>query len=367
VTRGARHDADPNRLRGKRERMIVDINIHHLPHDLFSNEKIMNAFLDSVPREWGEIAYSGTVESGKKQLILEKPKGYQNLNYVEGDYSMEAKLQAMDDAGVDIALMRVPVWQEWLPLDACKIINDEAAAMCKRSNGRLYANAALPPWGGKDNLYELERCVKELGMVGVQLACHYGQLYLDNEAFKPYFKVLNEMNVPCVVHHTPLPVYWQGIYEWTNLRREFGRIMDQATAVGRELFSGMFEEFPDLKFIHTMFGGNWFAQQKLLTPKQGMKKEAMLRLDMSEGERITKYLQNNIFFDMTHPASWGKDQVECAIKVCGADHILFGSTFPVFYNWMSDSVKFMDTLDITAEEKELIMSKNAIKMFNLPV
>jgi uncharacterized protein len=347
--------------------MIVDINIHHLPNDLFSNEKIMDGFLNSVPREWGEIAHLGSVESGKKQLILEKPKGYQNLNYVEGDYSLEAKLLAMDDAGVDIALMRVPVWQEWLHLDACKVINDEAAAMCKASGGRLYANACLPPWGGKDNLYELERCLKELGMVGVQLACHYGQLYLDNEAFKPYFKVLDGMNVPCVVHHTPLPVYWQGVYEWTNLRREFGRIMDQATAVGRELFSGMFEEFPNLKFIHTMFGGNWFAQQKLLTPKKGMKKEAMLRLDMDEGDRITKYLQNNIFFDMTHPASWGKDQVECAIKVCGADHILFGSTFPVFYNWMADSVKFMDTLDITAEQKELIMSGNAIKMFNLPV
>ena len=101
--------------------MIIDINIHHLPHDLFSNEKIMDGFLGSAPREWGEIAYLGTVESGKKQLILEKPKGFQNLNYVEGDYSLEAKLQAMDDAGVDIALMRVPVWQEWLHLDACEL------------------------------------------------------------------------------------------------------------------------------------------------------------------------------------------------------------------------------------------------------
>ena len=55
-----------------------------------------------------------TLESGKKQLILEKPKGYQNLNYVEGDYSLESKLKAMDENGVDIAILRVPVWQEWL-------------------------------------------------------------------------------------------------------------------------------------------------------------------------------------------------------------------------------------------------------------
>jgi len=178
---------------------------------------------------------------------------------------------------------------------------------------------------------------------------------------------LNDMNIPVVVHHTPLPVYWQAIIDWTNLRRELGRIMDQATAVGRELFSGMFEEFPNLKFIHTMMGGNWFAQQRLLTPKLGMKKEAMHRLDMSQGERITQYLKNNIFFDMTHPASWGKDQMECAIKVSGADHVLFGTSFPVFYNWMSEGVEFMKTLDITDEERALITSQNAVKLFNLPV
>ena len=55
--------------------MIIDINMHHLPQDLFSDEKILDGFLSTAPRGYGEIAYLGTVESGKKQLILEKPKG----------------------------------------------------------------------------------------------------------------------------------------------------------------------------------------------------------------------------------------------------------------------------------------------------
>ena len=345
--------------------MIIDINMHHLPEDLFSNEKVLNGFLSTAPRSYGEIASLGTLESGKRQLILEKPKGYQNLNYVEGDYSLEAKLKAMDDAGVDKAILRVPVWQEWLQLDTCKVVNDNAAEMCRESAGRLYANAVLPPWGGKENLYELERCLKDLGMVGVQLACHYGQLYLDDEVFKPYLKVLNELEVPVVVHHTPLPVYWQSIYEYTNLRRELGRIIDQATAVGRELFSGIFEDFPSLKFIHTMLGGNWFANYHLLTPHKTKKKEAMSRLDTSGMEQISSYLKNNIFYDMTHPASWGKAEVECAIKVCGADHVLFGSSFPVFYGWMSEGVEFVRTLDISEEERELVTNGNARRLFKL--
>ena len=345
--------------------MIIDCNIHHLPADLFTNDKILDGFMSTAPRSYGWIPSIATLENGKRQLKLEMPKGFPVLNYVEGDYSLEAKLKVMDDAGVDKAILRVPVWQEWLRLETCKLINDEAAVLCKRSNGRLFANACLPPWGGKENLYELERCLKELGMVGVQMACHYGQLYLDDEVFKPFLKVLNEMDVPVVVHHTPLPVRWESLYHFTNLRREFGRIVDQGTAVGRELFSHMFEEFPNLKFIHTMFGGNWFAMYNLATPHGTGKNEAMDRLNTTEGEKIKRYLKNNIYFDMSHPHSWGKAQVECAVKVCGADHLLFGSSFPVFYGWMKQGVDFMKSLDVTPQERELMMSENARRLFKL--
>ncbi|TRV74384.1 amidohydrolase [Streptomyces sp. 130] len=346
---------------------VVDINIHHLPEDLFTNEKILNGFLNSAPRGFGEIAGVITMEDGKKQLVLEKPKGYPNLNYVEGDYSTEAKLKAMDDAGVDYGIMRVPVWQEWLDLETCKAVNDNAAKIVAESNGRLFSTACLPPWGGKENIHELERCLDN-GAVGVQLACHYGRLYLDDDAFKPYLKVLNDKKVPVIVHHTPLPVEWQSVIDYQNFRREYGRIMDQAIAVGRELFSGMFEEFPDLKFIHTMLGGNWFGVTDLLTPHAPKAGEAMQRLSTSGGEKIKQYLENNIFFDLTHPHSWGKIQVEAALKINGADHYMFGSSFPVFRSWMSQGVEFVrNELEISDSDREAVLYGNAKKMFNLPI
>lgn len=347
---------------------VVDINIHHLPEDLFSNPRILNGFLDSAPRGFGEIARVAELEDGRKQLILEKPAGYQNLNYVDGDYSAEAKLKAMDEAGVDYGIMRVPVWQEWLGLTTCREVNDNAHEIVQRSGGRLFATACVPPWGGKENVYELERCVKELGVVGVQLACHYGQLYLDDPVFEPYLKVIERLDIPVIVHHTPLPVEWRSVIDYTNLRREFGRITDQATAVGRELFSGMFDRMPGLRFVHTMLGGNWFANTALLTPHKSNKKEAIDRLDPTGGEKIASYLQNNIFFDLTHPHSWGKDQVECALKVNGADHYMFGSSFPVFYGWMSQGVDFLkNTVEISDAEREQVLSGNAKRLFRLPI
>jgi len=105
--------------------------------------------------------------------------------------------------------------------------------------GPIYGPGRGTPWGARDCVYEVERCVKELGFCGVQLASHYGKLYLDEEEFRPYFKVLNKLDVPVVVHHTPLPVEYGSLYNYTNFRRLYGRCVDQATAVGRELFSGM--------------------------------------------------------------------------------------------------------------------------------
>ena len=105
-----------------------------------------------------------------------------------------------------------------------------------------------------------------------------------------------------------------------------------------------------------------------MTPHAPKKAEAMNRLDPTGGEKIKQYLENNIFFDMTHPHSWGKHQVEAALKINGADHYLFGSSFPVFYSWMGQGVEFVNNeLEISDEDRDLIMYGNAKRLFNLPI
>ena len=61
---------------------IIDANMHWLPGDLFSDAKLLNAFLDCVPKQYGFHTRVEQIE-GKplRQLIIEQPKGYVNLNY----------------------------------------------------------------------------------------------------------------------------------------------------------------------------------------------------------------------------------------------------------------------------------------------
>ena len=181
---------------------VIDDNVHFLPTDLFTNKKILNGFLYSAPITFGVKAYLDKTPDGKKdQLVLATKEGDEILNYVDGDYTLEAKINAMDEVGV--AMLRMPVWQEWLHLDTCQEVNNQAAAMCKKSEGRLVANAVVPPWGRPEDIDEVKRCIEDLGMVGVQFACCYGDKFLDDDLFKPYMKYLNDHKIPAVVHHTP--------------------------------------------------------------------------------------------------------------------------------------------------------------------
>ena len=344
--------------------MIVDANMHWLPENLFKDKSLRDSFIHAVPCAYGEYAKIATISGTKtQQIVIEKPKGYENLNYAENQYDPKNRLNDMDTAGVDKAILRIPCWQEWLSLEMCKIVNDGLAKHVRQYPDRFLALAVVPPWGTKDSLKEVERCIKDLGFSGVQLAAHYGKLYLDEEEFSPYFKKLNQLGVPVVVHHTPLPVDYGSLIKYTNLRRQYGRCVDQATAVGRELFSGMFEKFPNLKLIHSMLGGGFFTYANMLAPRKAGIKEELERFDIAD--KVSGYLARNIYYDMSGALQWGKVQLECAVKVLGADHILYGSSYPLRHEWFIKGVDYVKSLDIGEKEKSLILGGNAVKLFNI--
>jgi len=60
-----------------------------------------------------------------------------------------------------------------------------------------------------------------------------------------------------------------------------------------------------------------------------------------------------------------KPVLECAIKIQGADHILFGSSYPLRSEWLYKGVDYVRSLKIGEEEKSLILGENAARLFNI--
>ncbi len=344
--------------------MIIDANMYWFPESVFENDADLSDFLSEIPKTYGINGYLKVNDNGTKQIVIEKPTGYQNLNYVQGDYKVVKMLADLDAAGVDKAVLKLPGCHEWMSLRMCRIFNDGMADYQKQSNGRLIPVMVVPPLDSRECFDEIDRCRNELGMNAVQLCAHYGNYYLDDEQFAGFFAKLNEQKTTVYIHHTPVPVQYGSLYDYNNLRRSYGRCVDQGTAIGREIFSGFFEKYPNLTFVHSMLGGGFFAIANMLFPQQSKAKDQVQRFEVGQ-TNLKELFRRHIYFEMSHAQPWGKDALECAVKVLGADHIIFGTSYPVRREWLLDGPAFVQALDITDEEKDQILAKNAIDLYGI--
>lgn len=345
--------------------MIVDANMYWMPEELFEEEILMKRFLSEIPEASGWFGHVEPImdREGLRQIILEKPKGYQNLNYAQHDYLLAQQLADLDLAGVDGAVLKTPCCQEWMSLEMCRFFNDRMHEHAKESKGRLTALAVVPPEGKKENIAELLRCHDELGMRGLQISAHYGKDYLDSERFASFFEAVNELGMTVYVHHTPVPAEYGSFYEYNNVRRSYGRCVDQGLAVTRELFSGFFDRYPKIRMVHSMLGGGFFAISNMMFPTKA-KNETVSRFQSDNG-KIAAQFKKHIYFEMSHAQPWGSVQLKSAIEILGADHVLFGTSYPVRREWLLDGVGFVRSLEITEEEKCMVLGENARRLYGL--
>ena len=91
----------------------------------------------------------------------------------------------------------------------------------------------------------------------------------------------------------------------------------------------------------------------------------MERFDPAASDKMRGYLDNNIYSDLTHAPTWSKAQIECAVKELGADHILFGTAYPLRKEWLLYGVDHIQSLDISEKDKALILGENAVRLFNI--
>ncbi|MDO5422875.1 MAG: amidohydrolase family protein [Eubacteriales bacterium] len=346
--------------------MVIDANMYWIPERIFTDDALMEAFLKEVPEEFGWFGRLEKIEGtgGRKQIVLEKPKGSPNLNYVQGDYILEKQLADMDAAGVERALLKVPGCHEWLSLSMCRLFNDGMYEHAKASGGRLIPLAVVPPYGTPESLTELTRCKEKLGMTAVQVSAHYGKTYLDDEKFAKFFEKVNELEMNVYVHHTPIPAEYQSFCDYNNVRRSYGRCVDQGLAVGREMFSDFFVKYPKIKLVHSMLGGGFFAIANMMLPHQPKGKEAVGRFQADNGQVEARF-REHLYFEMSHAQPWGKEPLECAVNVLGADHILFGTSYPVRKEWLTEGPAFVRQLAISEEDKERILHRNAEEIYKI--
>lgn len=178
-------------------------------------------------------------------------------------YDPAARIAECDRTGVDVqVLSTVPImFSYWAKpqdgLDLSRFLNDHLAETVAATPGRFTGLGTLPLQDADLAVGELERCVKDLRLPGVQIGSHVNGLNLDAPELFPVFQAAQELDACIFVHpwdmlgKERMQKYW---LPWL-----VGMPAETCLAICSMIFGGVFERLPGLRVAFAHGGGSFPA------------------------------------------------------------------------------------------------------------
>jgi len=281
-----------------------------------------------------------------------------------GTFDIEARVEDLDRLGIDVQVIShtCPGVGEVSEADAIewsKKLNDLFAGFCQDYPGRFYFLATLPCQNVDKALEEMERVQKIPGAKGVQVFSNVNGTLISDPQFHPIFSKAADSGLPVKVHPAFTPLTADAMKKANLPLQLFGFTLDTTMAVTNMIFSGVFTKFSNLKVIHSHLGGMApYMMGRINTAFKRYTKE----FDIGGGLPEDVY-RKHIYIDtlaMHVPA------IKCGWEFMGTDHLIFGTDYPHRASGtVEDNLATLDKVGFSSEEKERILSKNAISLFGL--
>lgn len=277
----------------------------------------------------------------------------------------ESRLAAMDAGGISMQVLSC-LWAQQAPADVAADLvsraNDKSAAAVLAHPGRFAAFAALPTAVPEAAARELERCVSELGFVGAFVNGRTADEFLDAPRFDPVLAAAARLKVPVYLHPALPPAavtdaYYSGLDPLVTGRLQasaWGWHVETAGHFLHMALAGVFDRYPDLILIL----GHWGE----MIPFYLDRIEDMLPQQITRLERpFSDYFRRNVY--ITPSGMFSQEQLQFCVRALGAERILFAVDYPFIGN--EGAVPFLETAQLSAEERDLIAHGNSEKLLGL--
>ncbi len=340
--------AAPAVARGKRGLFTVDIHCHVLskraealaqPHFTLDKEPTL-AFATDQTRGINRRQRDNTNE---RMTLVEK------------------RLADMDAAGIDVqAISPAPTqYYYWLDADlgrqASRMINDDIAAMAATDPRRFVAMGTVPLQDTRLAVDEMRRCVRELGMRGIEINSSVCGEELASARLAPFFAAAEELGVLLFLH--PL-----GFSQGERLSKHYfnnviGNPLESTIAVSHLIFEGVFERHPKLCMCVAHGGGYLPGYFGRMDHAHGARDDCRVNLSRPPSEYLRQLYFDTVVFD--------PEQLAYLVHRFGSDHLLLGTDYP--YDMAeADPVNFvLSTPGLTAEDHAKICGGNAASLLGI--
>jgi aminocarboxymuconate-semialdehyde decarboxylase len=282
------------------------------------------------------------------------------MTLMPGMFDYDLRIQAMDAAGVDVAIVTLTspnvYWgSAKTSLEAAKLINDDMSARQKAYGGRIRFMASLPWQHPKLAIAELKRACDQLGAVGVMVLANIDGLSLTDRKFGPIWKEIDKRGLPVLVHPTAPPGTAELDVMRYNLIASVGFMFDTSLAVARMIFDGFFDRYPSLKLIAAHGGGTLpyiAGRLDICFDNMPACREVISR-------RPSTYLKQ-VYYDSV---VFQQESLELALKVGGTENVLYGSDYPHNIGDMKGCLARVDALP--PAQRDAVRGGNALRIFKL--
>lgn len=204
-------------------------------------------------------------------------------------------------------------------LDLAALLNDHLAGVVAADPKRFVGLGTVPLQDTELATAELTRCVKELGLAGVQIGSHCEGVNLGDARLLPFFQAAEQLGAAVFVHPwemlggTRLDRYW---FPWL-----IGMPTETTIAIASMIFGGVFEKCPRLRVAFAHGGGSFAGTFGRLAHGFEVRPD-LVAADNPLHPR--EYLGRFWVDSLTHDPA----MLRILIDMLGADRVALGSDYP---------------------------------------
>lgn len=269
------------------------------------------------------------------------------------------RLEDMDRVGIDVEVVSLSTPNVFFAEPhaqpgVARMVNDAYADLISRHPQRFKGFASIPMDAPDAALSELHRAIDELKLNGVILLSNIGGKALTSSEYRPFFEEANRINL-CIFLHPMIPVNSEPFREYV-LGPIVGFPFDTTLAVARMCYDGIFEDFPNIRWIIGHLGGAVpYLMERM---DNGFRDFAECRQKI---DKLPSVYLKQLYYDTV---SFSPYTLKMVFDMVGADQMVMGSDYPHLLGSIDRAVSSIESLKISPDQTERIFSRTALSILN---
>ncbi len=321
----------------------------------------------------GTLGALGGVGMNPDEFFIPGNKTYMD-GCPPGSYDPKARLQVMDEEGIDIALLYPTIsifWEGWvtdpkLATAYTRAYNRWLVDFCSYDKKRLFPIAHISLIDPEGAVEEIVRAKKE-GCVGVYLSPDMvarGWKHFDDPSFVRFWETVQDLEMPVGFH---VVVRDQPSFrEWVRPGADFGLFnftflaIDVMAGFTQMMSLGMFDKYPRMKCTVLESGANWISAWLDRMDHKYIPMKSRTQLKMKPSEYFYRQCVVSADPDETMTAQ--------VVEHIGPEYFVWASDYPHIdssFGVAKEIRERIEPLPLDAQRK--VLGGNAIRFYNLPV